>query len=142
MRKREEMIDELGIKLWKRFDEKLREEGYETFVTTDPENGRGTTGFKKDKFAPIIRLHYWYFKGLSESNFISIHVKDRNGKDLLTGGTIHLYVLEPSKKDKLKNIEGRFEEIIKDVFERYAAYGEDNKIELEKNQSESLRTNY
>lgn len=128
-RKRSKMLENLGFKLWERFEKIAEQNDFDFFVSRWDEPGRNTISFKRDdKFAPIITFHLWYKKGLPISNFVSIGVKDRNGNDILTGNNIEHIKLIVEEKDTAKEIEEKFEKMAFEIFEKYGKYSKFNKF--------------
>lgn len=127
--------EEFMISLWDKFDEIMRNEGYNLIVNTDTTSiPRGTICFsEKDKYVPIILLNIW------EDTELSVFIQDRNGNAIITGNTVVIYKFSFSENDDKDYIEKRFNQLIDYVLKEYKKYNKQNRLDFDIDKDELKR---
>ncbi|MDF2880255.1 MAG: hypothetical protein K0R54_812 [Clostridiaceae bacterium] len=142
MKKKIDKYEDLGFKLWDKFDKKLEELGF--FI--DVSQGRGTLAFNnKDTFVPIIKLLYWYRnleKIQYDKGYFSIHVEDRNGNKILNGNTVAVYILDITTEEDFDKIEARFDNMLEEVINNYSKYCKENRLDSAYKELKEDRRNF
>lgn len=128
-------------KNWDACIDMATEYGYEGYSYNETNLGIGSTFFKTDRFVPIINLCVYpevkKGKDVLVPASMSIHVKDRNGNDILTGVCCAVHTLEDCEDFK-----NRFADMCRYVFDKYSQYSKTNRLDFVYNELSEERINW
>ena len=99
--------------------------------------GYGGYATKDDKFAIFFKL--------CEQNYprtFAVFAVDRNGYFAIDGETVAIYNLSISDDMTNYDIEEKFKELLKDIYEKYSIYSKENRLDFVYNEYEIERKNY
>lgn len=120
------------------FNDFFSERGYRVLTHNDGFMGQGSVVCKDDVFVPVLSLHIW--PGNVAENFVSIHIKDRNGNAVLEGATAGIYsMVDTGDREKNALV---FSKMINDAYCKYGEYSKTNRLDLVFNEITQERKTY